>query len=174
VKNPEATVGAFGYRVHAAIACITPLALAIVVVSAITLVTPGCRGTQLTSDQVIQSASQKLRQAVSSNVADEGRKAQMLMLVDQMEALQTRFNKETADFVANYRKLSADYDAKRPAFDQLFSDYNGQRIKARNQALDLHFQLASLAMASEWDPIGKAEVKMYKEVSEAYAGRGGK
>jgi hypothetical protein len=67
VKNPEATAGAFGYRVHAAIACITPLALAIVVVSAITLATPGCRGTQLTSEHVIQSASQKLRQAVSSD-----------------------------------------------------------------------------------------------------------
>jgi hypothetical protein len=174
VKNPEATVGAYGYRVYAAIACTSPLALAIVVASAITLVIPGCRGTQLTSEQVIQSSSQKLRQAVSSNVAEEGRKAQMLMLVDQMEVLQTRFNKETADFVANYRKLSADYGAKRPAFDQLFSDYSGQRIKDRNQALDLHFRLASLAMASEWDPIGKAEVKMYKEVSEAYAARGGK
>jgi hypothetical protein len=49
----------------------------------------------------------------------------------------------------------------------LFADYNGQRIKARNQAVDLHFQLASLAAASEWDSIGKAEVKMYEEVSQA-------
>jgi uncharacterized protein YozE (UPF0346 family) len=160
--------------VHGAITCIGPSALAIVMVSAITLATPGCRGTKLTPQQVIQSSSQKLRQAVSNDVADEGRKTQMLTVVDQMEAVQTSFSKETADFVGKYRKLNADYDATRPAFDQLFADYNGQRIKARNQAVDLHFQLASLAAASEWDSIGKAEVKMYEEVSQAYAGKGGK
>src|SRR4029077_5727122 len=122
----------------------------------------------------IQSSNQRLRQAVSSNVADEGRKAQMLMLVDQIETVQSSLSKETADFVQNYRKLNADHDAPRAAFDQLFSDYNGRRIKARNQAIDLHFQLASLATASEWDPIGKAEVKLYEEVSEVHAGKGGK
>jgi hypothetical protein len=162
----------FGCVVHGALACISPSVLAIVTVSAITLATPGCRGTKLTPEQVIQSSSQRVRQAVSSNVADEGRKAQMLMVVDQIEEMQTSFSKVTADFIENYRKLSADYDATRPAFDQLFSDYNGQRIKARNQALDLHFQLASLATVSEWDAIGKAEVKMYQEVSEAYGGKG--
>jgi hypothetical protein len=163
VKNPEATAGAFGYSVHAAIACITPLALAIVVVSAITLATPGCRGTQLTSEHVIQSASQKLRQAVSSNVADEGRKAQMLMLVDQMEALQTRFNKETADFVANYRKLSADYDARRPAFYQLFSDcteadeitaqLDRTSLEMDQSFLNLRFRVKDQTTRAEWAAI---------------------
>jgi hypothetical protein len=148
--------------------------LAIVMLCAITLAAPGCGGTKLTTEQVIQSSSQRLRQAVSSNVTDEGRKSQMLIVVDQIEAVQRSLKQETVDFVQNYRKLNADYDAPRAAFDRLFSDYNGQRIKARNQALDLHFQLASLATANEWDPIAEAEVKSYEEVSEAYAGKGGK
>jgi len=148
--------------------------LAIVVLCAITVAAPGCRGTKPTTEQVIQSSSQELRQAVSGNVTDEGRKSQMLMIVDQIEAVQRSLNQETMDFVHNYRKLNADYDAPRAAFDQLFSDYNGQRIKARSQALDLHFRLASLATANEWDPIAKAEVKSYEEVSAAYAVNGGK
>jgi uncharacterized protein YozE (UPF0346 family) len=164
----------FGCRVHGALACISSSFLALVTVSAIILATPGCSGTKLAPEQVIQSSTEKLRQAVSSNVADEGRKAKMLMLVDQMAAIQSSFGKETADFVANYRKLNADYDATRAAFDQLFSGYNEQRIKARDQAIYLHFQLASLATGSEWGPLGKAELKMYQEVSEAYAGKGGK
>jgi hypothetical protein len=164
--------GAFGSMGPRAIACISPSALAIVMISAIALATPGCRGAQLTPGQVIQNSSQKLRQAVSSNVGEEGRKAQMLAVVDQIEAVQGSLSKETADFIQSYRKLNADYDAPRAAFDQLFSDYNGQRIKARNQALDLHFQLASLASANEWGPIGKAEAKSYQEFSEAEAKKG--
>ena len=148
--------------------------LAILTLCAITFAGLGCRGTKPTTEQVIQSSSQELRQAVSSSVTDEARKFQMLMVVDQIEAVQRTLNQETMDFVQNYRKLNADYDAPRAAFDQLFSDYNGQRIKARSQALDLHLQLASLSTANEWDPIAKAEVKSYQEVSEAYAGKGSK
>jgi hypothetical protein len=91
----------------------------------------------------------------------------MLLVVDQVEALNLRFSQETADFVRSYRKLNADYEATRAAFDKLFADYNAKRIKARNESLDLHFQLASLATADEWDSIGKAEKKLYEEANEA-------
>ena len=62
---------------------------------------------------------------------------------------------------------AADYDATRSAFEQLFSDYSAKRIKARNEALDLHFRLASLATVVEWNAIGKAELKLYEEVNAA-------
>jgi hypothetical protein len=93
----------------------------------------------------------------------------MLLIVDQLEALNLRFSQETADFVASYRRLNADYDSMRPAFEQLFSDYAAKRIAARNEALDLHFQLASLATASEWENIGEAETKLYEEVNATRA-----
>jgi hypothetical protein len=132
----------------------------------VTLMVPGC-GTKPTTNETINRYSEKLSAAVSSNVPEEGRRAQMLAIVNQLQALQLRFNQETADFVQSYRKLNADYGATRPAFDHLFSDYNAKRIKARNEALNLHFKLASLATATEWDPIGKAEMKLYKESNEA-------
>ena len=154
-------------------------ALATLMVCAVALMTPGCGGTKPTSQQTIERFSQELREAVSANVADQGRKTQMLLVVDQLQALHIRFSKETADFVDSYRKLNADYDAARPAFDQLFSDYNAKRVKARDQALDLHFQLASLAArgqgaanAGEWDAIGKAEVKLYEEANAARLAEG--
>jgi hypothetical protein len=97
----------------------------------------------------------------------------MLTIVDQVEALHLRFSQETAEFVQSYRKLNADYDSSRPAFDQLFSDYTAKRIKARDDALELHFQLASLATSSEWDAIGKAEIELYEEASAAHSPEGG-
>jgi hypothetical protein len=136
------------------------------------LAIPGCGGTKPTTDQTITRYSQKLRNAVSTNVPEEGPRAQMLLIVDQVEALHLRFSQETADFIASYRKLNADYDSTRPAFDQLFSDYSAKRIKARDEALELHFQLASLTTASEWDAIGKAEAKLYEEVDAALPAEG--
>ena len=142
-------------------------ALFTLLVCAAALTIPGCGGTKPTTDQTIERYSQKLRNAVSTNVPEEARKAQMLSIVDQVEALHVRFSQETTDFVESYRKLNADYDSTRPVFDQLFSDYNAKRIKERSEALDLHFQLASLATADEWDAIGKAETKLYEEVNAA-------
>jgi uncharacterized protein YozE (UPF0346 family) len=130
-----------------------------------TLAVSGCGGTKPTTDETIYRYSAKLRNAVATNVPEEGRRAQMLSIVDQVEALHLRFSKETEDFIESYRKLNADYDAPRPVFDQLFSDYNVKRTQARKEALDLHFQLASLAVPTEWEAIGKAETKLYKEVN---------
>jgi hypothetical protein len=135
-------------------------------VCAVTFTVAGC-GTKPTTNETINRYSEKLSAAVSANVPEEGRRAQMLAVVNQLQSLQLRFNQETADFVQSYRKLNADHDSARPAFDQLFSDYNAKRIKARSEALDLHFKLASLATATEWGPIGKAEMKLYKEGNEA-------
>jgi len=137
------------------LACVLALALA------------GCGGQKPTAHEAIKRYSQELREAVSTQVPDGERRAQMLTIVDQMEALHLRFSQDTAAFVARYRKLSADYDAPRPAFDQLFADFSAKRIKARREALDLHFRMASLASAAEWDAIGKAEMELYEEAGAA-------
>jgi hypothetical protein len=127
----------------------------------------GCGGSKPSREQVITSYGQELREAVSTKVADEPHKARMLALLDQLDAVNRRFTQQTRDFVESYRQLNADYDATRPAFDRLFSDYSAKRVKARSDVLDLHFQLASLATADEWDSIGKAETKLYEELGAA-------
>jgi hypothetical protein len=136
-------------------------------VCAVAFAVPGCSRTKPTAAQAIERYSQKLRSAVSDNVSDEGRKSQMLAIVDQLEALNARFAQETADFVESYRTLNADYEATREVFEQLFSNYSAKRVQARDEALILHFQLAALATAHEWEAIGKAEIELYEQVHEA-------
>jgi hypothetical protein len=131
----------------------------------------GCGGKEPTRQQSLERYGLELREAVSSHVHDEQRRSQMLVIVDQVETLNQRFNQETAEFIEGYRKLNADYDAARPAFDRLFADYSAKRVRARGEALDLHFQLASLATEVEWDSIGKAETELYEEVNEAKPAR---
>jgi hypothetical protein len=127
----------------------------------------GCGGSEPSREQAITRYGQELREAVASSVADERRRSDMLAILDQLDAVNRRFSAETAEFVESYRKLNAAYEAPRPAFDQLFSDYSRKRIKARNEALDLHFHLATLATGEEWHAIAKAEARLYEEVSAA-------
>jgi hypothetical protein len=152
---------------HATARSIGFAALLTLLVWAPALTISGCGRTQPTMEQVSERYGQNLREAVSANVPEEQRKSQMLLIVDQLEAVHLRFSQDTADFIGSYRKLNANYDSPRPAFDQLFSDYNAKRIKARSEALDLHFQLAALATADEWHRIGKAEAKLYEEANAA-------
>ena len=132
----------------------------------------GC-GSKPTTAQAIERYNQQLRDAVSSNVPDEQRRARILSIVDQVAALHFRFSRETSEFVASYQKLNADYGAPRSAFDELFADYNAKRLKARDEALNLHFEMASLASAGEWDAIGNAEIKLYEEANAALAAQEG-
>jgi hypothetical protein len=127
----------------------------------------GCGGTKPTTAEAIERYSQKLRNTVLNTVSEEGRRSQMLLIVDRLEALNVRFGQETADFIESYRALNSDYEATRDAFEHLFSGYSAKRVKARDEALNLHFQLASLATADEWDAIGKAEIELYEEVHDA-------
>jgi hypothetical protein len=142
-------------------------ALFMPLICAVTLTVPGCGGEKPTRNQAIEQYSEELRKVVSTKVPEEQRKAKMLVIVDRLQALHLRFSQETADFIESYRKLNADYAAARPAFDQLFSEYSAKRIKARDEALDLHFQLAALSTADEWDAVGKAETELYEEVNAA-------
>jgi hypothetical protein len=132
-----------------------------------TVAVPGCGGQKPTRQQAIERYSDELREAVSSEVPDQPRRDQMLSIVDQLKAVHLRFSQDTVDFIESYRKVNADYDSTRTAFNELFADYRAKRVKARGEAIALHFQLASLATASEWDTLGKAETKLYDQAYEA-------
>lgn len=131
------------------------------------LCTSGCGGPKPTKNAQADRYGQELRETITATVTDPQRRAESLQIVDQMQALQLRFSRETSAFIDSYRKLNADYETTRPTLDRLFADYSSRRVAARDEALDLHFRLAALATPAEWDAIGKAEAKLYKKVSAA-------
>jgi hypothetical protein len=143
------------------------LAAALAITSSIAaLELSGC-GSKPTKAEAIERYGEELRIAVSANVSDEPRRARMLALVYQLDALQLHFNRQTGDFIAAYRKLNSGYDSTRPEFNQLFADFRAERVKARSEALELHFKLASTATTDEWKAIGKAEERLYEKVTAA-------
>jgi hypothetical protein len=146
-----------------------PGVVAVLILGSIALALGGCAGATLTPEETLQGASQELRQTVSKNVGDPGRRQQMLGLVDQIESTQRSFSAQAAEFAAQYSRMNADYGTARAQFEELFSDFNSRRIQSRDRILELHFQLAAMATAQEWIWIGKAEAKLYEETGKARA-----
>jgi hypothetical protein len=144
-----------------------------VVLGTLAMALGGCAGNKLTPEETLQGASQELRQTVSKNVGDPGRRDRMLGLVDQIEGTQRSFSAQAAEFAAHYSKMNADYGTPRARFEELFSEFNTRRIQSRDQILELHFQLATMATAEEWKRIGKAEAKLYEETGKARAVQAG-
>jgi hypothetical protein len=76
-------------------------------VRAVALTLAGCGGKKQIKEQAIARYSQGLREAVATRVPDERRRAQMLLVVDQLEGLQRRFGQETADFGGRVGRTAA-------------------------------------------------------------------
>jgi hypothetical protein len=131
----------------------------------------GCKSTtpspEQTTERTTEKSTEKLRQTISKEVGEPGRREQMLRLVDQIDIAEGNFNKDVSAFVTTYESVNADYDAPRATFDHLFSDFDADRTRARTQILDLHFKLTSLATDKEWGPIADAEMKMYEASEQA-------
>ena len=121
----------------------------------------GCGGDPPQRAEAIERYGDELRVAVSK-VTDAERRGQALAVVERMQALHLRFSQETSTFIGDYRALDADQDTARARFDDLFSAYDARRRMARTEALELHFQLASLTTESEWDDISRAELRLYR------------
>jgi len=130
------------------------------------LVISGCRGTKPSPEAKSQEYVHKFREAVSRSVGEKDRRDRMLVLVDQMEAVERSLNDDLAVFVEKYRGLNGDYEAPRAVFDELFGDFDARIKKTRDRFFDLHFQLTALSTAEEWDRIVKYEVEAYEEITK--------
>ncbi|MEO8306655.1 MAG: hypothetical protein ABI616_01275 [Pseudomonadota bacterium] len=137
------------------------------------LLASGCAGAKPTPDAALEETARELRESVASNIPDHNRKEQMLALVDQIESNQSDFSAVALEFVGKFRKLNTNYDAPRASFDELFSEFQVQRIQSRDRILDLHFRFAALATADEWARIGRVEAKIYDELVIARARQAG-
>ena len=131
---------------------------------ALGLALPGCKSPPPPPEVAAQKLTVQLRDAVTENVADAGRKDQMLALVGQLDTVQVDYNANVAAFVASYKQLNTGYETPRAAFDDLFKGYDAQRIASRDRFLAVHFQLTALATAAEWKKLGKVEKKIYQEL----------
>lgn len=118
----------------------------------------GCARERRAPAELIGDSMRATRDAVEEVVADGQRRTRLLVLVDDLEGLLQAQSADLADLSARLRRINADPDATRSAFEAEVASYTERRRARRSRALDVHFAMMELTSAEEWDEIVEREL----------------
>jgi uncharacterized coiled-coil DUF342 family protein len=121
------------------------------------LVVSACARNKATPETEALNYTQEMREAVSLNVQDAGRRKQLLALIDKMDKLIESYNNDIRTFVNKFGALNASYDVTRQEMDGLIAEFADQRRQAQARVIDLNLQARSLTTTKEWDQIVRYE-----------------
>ncbi|MCG6887773.1 MAG: hypothetical protein LJE74_11230 [Proteobacteria bacterium] len=116
-----------------------------------------CARSKTTPETEALNYTQEMREAVSLNVQDAGRRKQLLALIDKMDKLIESYNNDIRTFVNKFGALNANYDITRQEMDGLIAEFADQRRQAQARIIDLNLQARSLTTTKEWDQIVRYE-----------------
>ena len=119
----------------------------------------GCAKDKVAPEANISKYTKEMREAVSLNINDDGRRDQVLQLIDQMESVMQDYNKDIRLFVDRYRVFDKDYSTSRQSFKGLIEEFSTQRKQAQEKIFDLHFKAVALMTKEEWGQVVKYEKK---------------
>jgi len=122
----------------------------------------GCARDQRAPSGVVLDAMQATRDAVRESVDDTDRRAQLLELVDELEGLFLAQTGDLEELSRTLRRINADPDATRSAFDAEISAYQERRRARRAEAVDLHFAMMDVTRPQEWSSIVRRELDAFE------------
>lgn len=129
-----------------------------------------CGGTEPAREDQQTTAFADLRLAVSETVSDDGRRIDVLAIVDSLEKEVDELRTHLIRRRGQLRELNANYDTTREEMI-LFSSQMETRIqRGRRQALEQHQQLVAALTAGEWESLAKAETRAMKAIAESVRG----
>jgi hypothetical protein len=104
----------------------------------------------------------ELRKGIVTEVHDEGRAEQMLLVVNEIEKNIFRLDAQTRDVGKEYARLNGDYNASREDFDALFARYQEDLEKLTNALWEARGRLKELATKEEWVNIADKEMSIFE------------
>ena len=130
------------------------VALSIVAFMLLVCLTVGCsKGIKKAEDVPGEEWIEDMRERVEDSIADPGQKAQMMLMVDQMEAGLIKLDQTIRKHYSDLFKIDRNYDALPEDFRKQFADYNKARYKIRNHMIESRIQLKDLATPEEWEKL---------------------
>jgi hypothetical protein len=118
----------------------------------------GCARDRRSTAEVVGDAMQATRAAVADAVDDRERRAELLALVDQLDGLLQAQGADLEELSRRLRRLNADPDATRSAFEASIATYQERRRARRARALDIHFAMIERTEVDEWERIVDREL----------------
>ena len=118
----------------------------------------GCARDRPAPAEIVRDAMQATRDAVQDAVDDKQRRGQLLEFVDELEGLFLSQTGDLEELSRDLRRIHADPDATRSAFDAEISGYQERRRARRTRAVDLHFAMMDVTRPDEWSRIIRREL----------------
>lgn len=137
----------------------------IILILAGVLAVSACARNKATPEAEALNYTQEMREAVSLNIQDAGRRSQLMALIDQMDILMKNYGNKIQIFVDRFDALNRNYDTSRREMKSLVTKFAALRRQAQARIIDLNLQARQLCTQQEWDQI----VRYEKEAVEAIA-----
>jgi chlorite dismutase len=119
----------------------------------------GCARDRRSAAEVVDDAMRATRDAVEDAVEDRARRAELLALVDELDGLLQAQADDLEELSRRLRRLNADPDATRSAFEASTASYQERRRARRARALDIHFAMIERTEVDEWERIVDRELE---------------
>ncbi len=103
--------------------------------------------------ELIHQRFDKFDALVADHVTDEAGKAQTHAVVDRLRAVWEQFYSDVGDVGEEFARTSRNYDATRQELGALLEHLQANRIRARDQIIDLVLEARQSVTAAEWDAI---------------------
>ena len=111
-----------------------------------------------------------LRLAISETVTDDGRRADVLAVIDSLEKDVDELRNLLVRRRTELRKLNANYDATREDFLEFAQQMETRIQNGRRQALEKHLRLAASMTPEEWASIEKAQTRAMRSIAGSVQG----
>ena len=122
----------------------------------------GCARDRRALATIVRDSMQATRAAVQDCVDDADRRGRLLVFVDELEGLFLAQTGDLEQLSRDLRRINADPDATRSAFDAQVSAYQERRRARRTHAVDLHFAMMDVTRPEEWSRIVRSELDAFE------------
>jgi hypothetical protein len=137
----------------------------IILILAGVLAVGACARNKVTPETEALNYTQEMREAVSLNIQDAGRRSQLIALIDRMDNLMKNYGIKIQIFVNRFDALNRNYDTTRKEMKNLVTEFADLRRQGQTRIIELNLQARKLCTQQEWDQI----VRYEKEAVEAIA-----
>jgi hypothetical protein len=110
---------------------------------------------------------------VRTTIPAPERAERFVELLAKRDLLLDRFTRQIADHKKQMARLNADYRAERGEFETQLADYNGKRIAAQKELVELLVEMKRVTTADEWDEISAFQLDRLDPRKLAYSGPDG-
>ena len=130
--------------------------------------TSACHGAPPAPEKVIASNIADLHATIAKEVADPEKVKLLDQQVDRLSGLLLELSASTRSFAHDMRLANSRFDSTAAELQQVFDRFEADRLRIRNEVVDVHFAMLAQTSASEWERLNRHEREAIKAAGSTH------